>query len=363
MPLVYLIQKNSKQEYSINNVKKPQQNTILDIAEALKLSPATISRALNNHPYVKEKTKKDVFEMAAKLGYRRNQMASGLRSNKTNTVGLIVPRISMFFHAEVITAIQNSLHSYGYNLIICQSNDSLDLEMELADTLFSSRVDALIVACTLQTLDCSHFDKLIENGTPVIFYDRVPTGYDKASIVKGDDFNGGYIATKKLIEAGCKKIAHVSGPLTSNLYLDRHAGFLKAMEAHKLAINPDWLFHQELTTGNAERAMRQMFDGDDRPDGIFTDNDTTAIAALEFAKAQQIHVPGQLKIVGYSNDPRTSISSPSITSVEQFPDAVGKKIVSVLIDLLKNNEEHLVKTGVFTIPVELISRASTGVNK
>jgi len=344
-------------------VKKTQQNTILDIAEALKLSPATISRALNNHPYVKEKTKQDVIEMAAKLGYRRNQMASGLRSNKTNTVGLIVPRISMFFHAEVITAIQNSLHSHGYNLIICQSNDSLKLEMELADILFSSRVDALIVACTLQTLECSHFDKLIEHGTPVIFYDRVPTGYNKASIVKGDDFNGGYMATKKLIEAGCKKIAHVSGPLTSNLYLDRHAGFLKAMEEAGLIVDEYCLFHQELTALNAKQAMQQMFSGGDVPDGIFTDNDTSAIAALEFAKAKQILVPDQLKIVGYSNDPRTSISSPSITSVEQFPDAVGKKIVEVLIDLLKNNEKELVKTGVFTIPVELIPRESTDVNK
>lgn len=344
-------------------MKKPQQNTILDIAEALKLSPATISRALNNHPYVKEKTKKDVFEMAAKLGYRRNQMASGLRSNKTNTVGLIVPRISMFFHAEVITAIQNSLHSHGYNLIICQSNDSLKLEVELADILFSSRVDALIVACTLQTLECSHFDKLIEHGTPVIFYDRVPTGYDKASIVKGDDFNGGYIATKKLIASGCKRIAHVSGPLTSNLYLDRHAGFLKAMEEEGLKVNGHWLFHQELTASNGEQAMEQMFSTADVPDGIFTDNDTSAIAALEFAKAKQISVPDQLKIVGYSNDPRTSISSPSITSVEQFPEAVGKKIVEVLIDRLKNNDDDVVKTGVFTIPVELISRASTTVNK
>jgi DNA-binding LacI/PurR family transcriptional regulator len=343
--------------------KKTYQHTILDIAEALKLSPATISRALNNHPYVKEKTKSDVVEMAAKLGYRRNHMASGLRSNKTSTVGLIIPRVSMFFHAEVITTIQNNLHKHGYNLIICQSNDSVSMERELAETLYSSRVDALIVACTLQTIDFSHFDKFVDHGTPVIFYDRVPVKPYKATLIKGDDFHGAYLAAKHLIAAGCKRIAHIAGPLTSNLYQDRAAGFLKAMEEHRLAVNQDWVFHQELTRENALVAMQQMFATDNVPDGLFTDNDTTAIAAIEFAKENGISVPGILKIAGYSNDPRTAIITPSITSVEQFPNLVGQRIVETLVELLggaRQEQDGLsYKTEPIIVPVELISRAST----
>nr|WP_068887441.1 LacI family DNA-binding transcriptional regulator [Pedobacter panaciterrae] len=344
----------------MGNQKKVQQNTILDIAEALKLSPATISRALNDHPHVKHKTKSDVLKMAAQLGYRRNNMASGLRSNKTRTIGLIVPRISMFFHAEVITTIQNGLHKYGYNLIICQSNDSLEMEKELAEILLSSRVDALIAACTLSTTDFSHFDQLLQNGTPVVFYDRVPLNEQKAIIIKGDDFRGGYIATSHLAETGCKRIAHISGPLTSNLYQDRSAGFLKAMEQHKLSINEDWIFHQELTHTNAWEAMRKIFEGRVVPDGLFTDNDTSAIAALEFAREKGINVPGDLKIIGYSNDPRTSIITPAITTIEQFPDEVGKKIVEMLMDLLKNNGNIIgEKTTSITIPVQLIRRMTT----
>jgi DNA-binding LacI/PurR family transcriptional regulator len=343
--------------------KKTYQHTILDIAEALKLSPATISRALNNHPYVKEKTKSDVVEMAAKLGYRRNHMASGLRSNKTSTVGLIIPRVSMFFHAEVITTIQNNLHKHGYNLIICQSNDSVSMERELAETLYSSRVDALIVACTLQTIDFSHFDKFVDHGTPVIFYDRVPVKPYKATLIKGDDFHGAYLAANHLIAAGCKRIAHIAGPLTSNLYQDRAAGFLKAMEEHGLAVNQDWVFHQELTRENALVAMQQMFATVNVPDGLFTDNDTTAIAAIEFAKENGISVPGILKIAGYSNDPRTAIISPSITSVEQFPNLVGQRIVETLVELLGGERQEQdglsYKTEPIIVPVELISRAST----
>ena len=170
--------------------EKNTDNTILDIAEALKLSPSTISRALNNGTYVKAETKKRVMDMAVKLGYRRNLMASGLRSNKTNTIGLIVPRISMSFHAAVLTTIQTEFHTSGYNLIISQSNDCLNLEKELANTMFSSRVDALIVACTLHTEDFSHFDIFTENNIPLFFYDRVPNVPYDATIIRGDDFRG-----------------------------------------------------------------------------------------------------------------------------------------------------------------------------
>lgn len=339
--------------------KKNYQHTILDIADALKLSPATISRALNNHPYVKKKTKSDVLEMAAKLGYRRNQMASGLRSNKTRTVGLIIPRVSMFFHAEVITTIQNDLHKHGYSLIICQSNDSVAMERELTETLYSSRVDALIVACTLQTVNFSHFDKFVDHGTPVIFYDRVPVGEYKATLIKGDDFRGAYLATSHLIAAGCKRIAHISGPLTSNLYQDRAAGFLKAMETHQLPVNEDWVFHQELSHENALMAMQKMFEPSDIPDGIFADNDTSAIAAIAYAKKKGIAVPDTLKIAGYSNDPRTAIITPAITSVEQFPNLVGKRIVENLMELLIDEGGLAYKVEPVIVPVQLISRMST----
>lgn len=299
------------------------------------------------------------MKMAAQLGYRRNQMASGLRNNKTHTVGLIVPRISMFFHAEVITTIQNHLHKFGYNLIICQSNDDLAMEKELAEILYSSRVDALIVACTLQATDFRHFDKLVESGIPVIFYDRVPLTPHPATIIRGDDFRGGYLATTHLIETGCKRIAHISGPLTSNLYQDRASGYQKAMEQYHLPVNPDWIFHHELTQENARQAMTKLFEGSVVPDALFLSNDVTAIAALEFAKENGISVPESLKLVGYSNDPRSSIISPSITTIQQFPDVMGKRIVEVLMEQLKDGAEAAVHAKPIIIPVQLIRRMST----
>jgi DNA-binding LacI/PurR family transcriptional regulator len=342
--------------------KKNHDNGIIDIAEALKLSPATISRALNNGSYVKAETKKRVLDMAEKLGYRRNLMASSLRSNKTNTIGLIVPRISMFFHAEVITTIQNELHKLGFNLIICQSNDSLQMEKELVNIMFSNRVDALIVACTLQTEDFSHFDVFVNNNIPLVFYDRVPNQPYKATVVKGDDFRGGYLATQHLLELGCKKIAHLSGPLSSNLYIDRSTGYKKALTQYNIPINEDLIFYQELTHENARKAMEKLFEGEIKPDAVFTSNDTSAIAVLEFAREHNISVPKNLKIVGYSNDSRTEIIRPSLTTIEQFPIVVGAKVVQELMKKLiaKTNEtDTALESEITTISVQLIRRMST----
>lgn len=342
--------------------KKQLDNTILDIAAALKLSPATISRALNDGVYVKAETKKKVLDMAQKLGYRRNLMASSLRSNKTNTIGLIVPRISMFFHAEVITTIQNELHKVGYNLIICQSNDSLQLEKELANTMFSSRVDGVIAACTLQTEDFSHFDIFVSNNIPVVFYDRVPTKPYNATIIKGDDFRGGYLATQHLLELGCKRIAHISGPLISNLYIDRSMGYKKALAEHNLPINEDLIFYQELTHENAYKAMEKMFERPIKPDAVFASNDLSAIAVLEFAREHNIAVPEDLKIVGYSNDVRTEIIRPSITTIEQFPVLMGIEVVEELMKKLNDKtseSETTEQEEVIIKSVQLIRRMST----
>jgi len=340
--------------------KASKNNSIQDIAEALQLSPATISRVLNNHPHVHKKTRAKVMTLVERVGYKRNVMASGLRTNKTKTIGLIVPRISMYVHAEVITVIQNGLHAHGYSLIICQSNDSVEMEKELARTLYASRVDAVIVACTLYTTEFSHFDVLTQNNIPVVFYDRVPTKAYPASIIKGDDFRGAYLGTSHLIELGCKRIAYISGPLTCNLYTERYAGFEKAMTQNGVPIEQDLVSYHELTVDNARKDMHRLFAKKPYPDGIFATNDSSALAALEFAKEKGISVPSQLKIVGYSNDPRSSIVTPAITTIEQFPGRIAKAIVDELLKILKGDvEENTLNHVPIVMPVQLVRRMST----
>jgi DNA-binding LacI/PurR family transcriptional regulator len=335
-----------------------QHNTILDLAAALKLSPATVSRALNNTSYVKTETKQRVLDMAIQLGYRKNTLAAGLRKNKTNTIGLILPKISMYFHAAVVTVVQNLLHAKGYNLIIGQSNDDPLMEIELADTFFSSRVDALIVSCTLQTEDFSHFDVFAAHQVPILFYDRVPPDNYMARVITGDDFNGGYLAGKHLAESGCKSIGMICGPLTSNLYQQRSAGFLSALNEFDSPVLDDLIFHQPLSAAHTTSAMEHMFNGALQPDGLFVTSDRSAVTALMYARTHGISIPERLKLVGYSNDPVTAVITPSITTIDQFPEIFGDKLVETLLEMLNGVMGDGSYMPPVVTPVELIKRVS-----
>jgi DNA-binding LacI/PurR family transcriptional regulator len=335
-----------------------QHHTILDLAAALKLSPATISRALNNTSYVKKETKERILAMALKLGYRKNTMAAGLRNNKTNTIGLILPKISMYFHAEVVTVVQNLLHAEGYNLIIGQSNDDPAMEKELAETFFSSRVDAVIVSCTLQTEDFSHFDIFSAHHIPILFYDRVPPDHYHARVIQGDDFNGGFLAGKHLAEAGCKHLGMINGPMTSNIYEARAAGYIAALKFFGVNIRDAFFFHQQLNTEETLKALKKLFSGKTKPDGLFVTSDRSAVTVLQFAKEKGISIPDELMLVGYSNDPITAVVSPSITTIDQFPSLFGHKLVETLLEMMHNAQSNEHIPAVVT-PVKLIERESS----
>lgn len=336
---------------------KNSASTIVDIANALGVSPSTVSRALKDHPYISQATKDKVKKMAAKLGYRRNTLAAGLRNRHSNILGLIVPRISMYFQSSVITAIQNTVHEQGYDLIICQSKDQYPLEVEVVNALYGSRVEGVIASCTMYTTDFSHFKIFTENQIPVVFYDRVPKTYP-AQIIRGDDFQGGYQGGKFLVERGCRDIAFINGVLTCNLYQDRLVGLKAAMRESRIPLKKNRVFSHELTLENAEKTCKKLFTKKPFPDAIFCANDTTAIVALQYARKLGIKVPGELKILGYSNDPRSEIISPAISSIEQFPAEMGVQTAGAMMDLLC--KKNLPRKAIEKImPIKLVSRETT----
>ncbi|WP_134087651.1 LacI family DNA-binding transcriptional regulator [Olivibacter sp. XZL3] len=340
---------------------KPEKSeiSIVDIAEALGVSAATVSRALNDNPRISEATRKRVKEKAEELGYRHNSMASSLRNKRSNIIGMIVPRISMYFHAIFITALQNRLQDEGYSLMICQSNDSESIEQKLASTLYSSRVDALVVSLALYTENYKHFEGFTKQNIPLIFYDRVPTKDFDAHIIKGDDYRGGLLAGNHLVETGCTKVAYISGPLSCSIYKERTEGFFHALGKANIKLNKKWCFYQELTAENAWNSLRQIFAEKDKPDGIFASNDTTALAAVEFAREQGIKIPDDLKIIGYSNDPRASIISPPVTTIDQHPVEMASRVAQKLIDLLKDRSLRAINHTQEIVPVTLVRRMTT----
>jgi LacI family transcriptional regulator len=336
---------------------KNSVSTIVDIAQALGVSPSTVSRALKDHPYISQATKDKVKKMAVKLGYRRNTLAAGLRNRHSNTIGLIVPRISMYFQSAVITAIQNTVHSMGFNLIICQSNDSYPLEVELVNALYGTRVEGLITSCTVHTTDFSHFNIFTDNGIPLVFYDRVPRDYP-AQIVRGEDFQGGYKVGKYLLSKGCTDIACINGLISCNLYHDRLQGLKAALKEAGVPLKKSRVFSSELSAANTRKIFGKLFSREPWPDALFCANDSTAITMLQEARALGVAVPEKLRIVGYSNDPRSCIISPAITSVEQFPAEVGTRAARAIVELIQK-KGHGRKPAEIVIPVELIERESS----
>jgi LacI family transcriptional regulator len=264
----------------------------------------------------------------------------------------------MYFHSSVITAIQNKLHDEGYSLVICQSNESVEIEKELVNTLFASRVEGLIVSATLYTTDFSHFDIFPNSNIPLLFYDRIPKNYS-AHVIRGDDYRGAYQATSHLLQQGCKKISFICGPLSCNLYASRYDGYKEALDKFQVPLDEELVFFQELTEENATEAGKKIFSEKSRVDAVFACNDTSAIAIAKYAKQLKIKIPRDLKIVGYTNDPRTEIIEPAITSVEQYPQEVGLQAAGLMIDILKQKIKPGKSFISVTTPIDLIMRGST----
>jgi LacI family transcriptional regulator len=339
-------------------MKKQSENTIKDIAQKLGLSPSTVSRGLKDHPHINEKTKKRIKETAAKLGYRHNAIAASLRNNRSNIIGLIVPKISVFYQSAVLTAVQNKLHEYKYNLMVCQSNESVEMERDLVNALYASRVEGLIVSATLNTVDFSHFDVFSKSNCPLVFFDRVPTDYP-ANKIEGDEYNGGFLATTHLLESGCRRIAHIGGPLSCNLYRGRFAGYKDALKKYGIPVDDELVFFHDLTAENGLKTGEKLFSSKPHPDAVFACNDTTAVSIIQYAKSLGIDIPSKLKVIGYSNGPLSQIVDPPLTSVEQYTGKVGAEAAMMIMDLINNKIRRGKPFHKITIPVDLIKRNST----
>ena len=219
--------------------------TIHDISKELGINSSTVSRALNNSSRVTQKTKDKILKKATELGYQRNSLASKLRTNKTNTIGVIVPRISRQFFSSVISGIEETAYDAGYEVIICQSLDNLEREQKLIETLLSNRVDGILISVSTQTLGKDDFNNCKQNETPIIFFDR-PYNIEENTNVIIDDFKAGFEATEHLILNGCKNIVHFSGPQHSELYKRRKNGYLAALKKYNLTIDFNYIIASNL---------------------------------------------------------------------------------------------------------------------
>lgn len=331
--------------------------TIYDIAKVLNLSASTVSRALQNNKLINQETREKVRQTATEMGYVPNWIASSLRKKRSNIIGLIVPRTSMYFQSTAISGIQHEAHRYGFSIVIGQSDDTVEMEKELVNTFFSLRVDGLLAVSSMFTTSFEHFSPFVKNNIPIVFYDRVPADFEGYTIT-GDDFRGGYLATEHLIKQGCRHIALFSGILTCNLYQQRLRGHKAALAKYGLPFDESLMYVNNLTSDAATVASRELLAKDPLPDGLFAANDTSAVAFIQEAKRQQVRIPEQIKVVGYSNDQSSRIVTPALTTIEQSGYKMGQKAIDTIIKLI-NYGDTMKLPKHFVFPVELIPRDSS----
>jgi DNA-binding LacI/PurR family transcriptional regulator len=331
------------------------QVTIKDIAERLRISPSTVSRALKDHPDISKATKKAVKELAEELNYEPNAIALSLLSSRSNNIGLIIPEIVHYFFSQVISGIEDVANDAGYHVIICQSNESFSREVKNVQALLSSRIEGLLLSISKETRELDHLKNLRKKNIPIVFFDRVPNDFEADHVVI-DDYNGAYQAVKHLIDTGCRQIAHLGTTRDMGIGRDRYNGYIQALKDHRLPVNEELIV--ECDTYKAARLItRKLIYKSNPVDGIFAVNDRTAIGALQTAKECGKKIPEELAVVGFSNGIYSNMTDPPLTTVEQFGYKMGQNAARLLLDRLFSRENYPPVKEV--IKSELIIRGST----
>jgi LacI family transcriptional regulator len=330
--------------------------TIKDIAAELNISPSTVSRALADNPLVKPATRKAVKELAEKYNYQPNFTALSLRSNKTRTLGIIIPQLVHEFFALVIRGIEDYAYSNGYNVIICSTHENYEREVIDAKALLTGRVDGLLACISRTTDNYDHFKEFEKRNIPLVFFDCICDEIDTFKVVI-DDKHAAYVATRHLIEKGAKNIAYVGGPKNLLINKDRYEGYQKALKEFNIEFDQELVVHCE--TGNyddGKKASAQLL-GIQKIDGVFAGTDMLAVAAIKNLKANGRNVPADVKVVGFSNWSISELFEPSISTVNQPGYEMGSKAAELLIAQINNPENKNFTTEI--LQTDLIERESS----
>jgi DNA-binding LacI/PurR family transcriptional regulator len=311
--------------------------TIKDIARKLNISISTVSRALRNAGDVNSDTKKAVVALSEELNYQPNRLAISLREKQTHTIGVIVPNLD-YVLSMMVRGIDEVALEAGYTVMVCQSNESFGREIVNTRRLLDSLVDGFIISVSSETKSFEHFKKIQERNLPIVVFDRVTPDLIAPS-VRIDNEDGGFAATEHLIEQGYKRIAILAGPKNLGISNKRMDGYLNALKKYKIKKEEALIIHCDFNQDYAYFATKELLAMKKRPDAIFTISDRMAIGAMLAIKEKGLSMPDDIGLVGFNNEPVTSLVTPQISSVEMSAFDVGKAAAKLFIETMHNNED------------------------
>src|SRR6185295_5447465 len=319
--------------------------TIKEIAKRLNVSVSTVSRALHNHPSIGLRTRMQVQKLAEEMNYEPNQAAISFKQGKTFTIGVILPNLSEEFFSIAINGIEDVATVNKYTVLIGQSHDDTERERVIADTMRRHRIDGLIVSLAKDTISYEHFDQLIEQGVPVVFFDRVPDTPDSYT-VSCDLRSSSVKLVDWLVNKGHTQIGFIKGPDTMKPSQERMDGYFEGLKKNKLPINNAYVVQTDLDPKSTQDAISHLLSLKDRPTAVIAFNDYVALETIKYTRSTGLKINKDIFFVSYANLPVTSyLDEPPIASVEQFPYQQAERATGILFDLInaKGGKEDIEK--------------------
>ena len=304
-----------------------------DIARELGISVATVSRALKDSPRISEERRRMIQQYAREHNFYPNVIGAALRHSRVATsrvIGVIVPEFTHYYFSSVLTGIEEAAIARGYYIMVALSNEQYEREARICEMFHRQKVCGVIVSQAKDTQSYEHFQKLIDSGIPMVFYDRICTGVNASRVVV-DDYMGAFNAVTYLIETGCRRIAFYGAPMQLEISKNRFNGYKDALLKRGLKFD-EHLMRICDNRQDAELITPELFDGDYYPDSFFAVNDDTAIGILYTVKRMGLRVPEDISICGFTNGQRAVACDPMLTTVEQRGKRVGEEAAEILID-------------------------------
>ena len=335
--------------------------TIKDIAKALNLSTSTVSRALRDSYEINPETKRLVLDYAEKMHYRPNPIALSLKENRSQAIGVIVPEIANTYFSQAINGIEAAAYERGYHVVIFQSQESYEREVEKVEHLAARRVDGVLMSLSSHTFDIDHLKTLQDRGMPLVFFDRIPASIETHKVV-ADNFGGAYRATLHLLESGRRRIAHITSQPGLSITKERLSGYLAALKEYNIDHDEQLVKFCTYTQEEVEANLDALFSLAAPPDGFMTASDRLALGYYAGLKKRHIRIPEDVAFVGFSNLNVAELLNPPMSSVVQPAFQMGHTAAGLLLDLIEKKEKFP-EYRIERLSTELFIRESSCPNK
>ena len=334
--------------------------TLKDIAIALNISVTTVSKALKNYPDVSVKTKERVKAYAEKVNFTPNSFAAYLRTHESKTVGIVIPRLNHFFFSSILRGIITEAEKHEYMTFILCSDESYELEKTQIQRLLNKNVDGIFLSIADKTHDLTHIQNIMDKDTNLVIFDKYSKLTPCSSVVI-DDRKAAYTAVEHLIKKGKKRIAHFRGPLLPQNSIDRFLGYRRALEENGIEYDKDLVFIcDEINDSEGYDHMQQILDQKMDVDAIFAVADLPAVGAIKCLIENKVQIPEEIAVMGFSNWLISSLITPSLSTIDQPGELMGRKAFQVFLDerdTKKRNEPVVFQK--YEIETTLIERKST----